>query len=135
MSETLVTKQLLEKYDYLAPDGSEIRLLSVGERGSLAHCTLPAGQVSSPVKHRTVEEIWYCLSGEGEVWRSSGDCNDVVPFHAGTSLTIATGTSFQFRNPGTNPLTFVITTMPPWPGSSEAVPVEGYWHPSSANNK
>ena len=35
------TKQLLEKYDYPAPDGSEIRLLPTMNGGGLAHCTMP----------------------------------------------------------------------------------------------
>lgn len=47
--------------DYLAPDGSEIRLLVSGEHGGFAHCVLPAGRMSAPVRHRTVEELWYVL--------------------------------------------------------------------------
>ena len=26
---------------------------------------------SSPVAHRSVEELWYILEGQGEVWRKS----------------------------------------------------------------
>jgi quercetin dioxygenase-like cupin family protein len=66
------TKRLPEKADYLAPDGSEIRLLPTMNGGGLAHCTLPPGGVSKPVYHRTVEEIWYCIKGDGEVWRKQG---------------------------------------------------------------
>ncbi len=53
-------KQLSDKYDYLAPDGSEIRLLAKVNAGGFCHCTLPADKTSSAVKHKTVEEI--CLS-------------------------------------------------------------------------
>ena len=56
--------------DYLAPDGSEIRLLPAMKGGGLCHCTLPVGKTSAPVAHRQVEEIWYVASGEGEVWRT-----------------------------------------------------------------
>lgn len=118
---TYKTKQLQEHYDYLAPDGSEIRKLVVGEGGSLAHCTLPSGQTSQAVVHRTVEEIWYCLSGEGEVWREMNGMEEVVPFRPSTSLTIPVGTSFQFRNTGNNSLSFLITTIPPWPGEDKAM--------------
>jgi mannose-6-phosphate isomerase-like protein (cupin superfamily) len=124
---TFGPKQLQDEYDYLAPDGSEIRLLVRGWRGSVAHCRLPAGSVSAAVAHRMVEEIWYCLSGQGEVWRSFSDKDTVIVFRPGTSLTIPPGTYFQFRNTGAEPLCILITSMPPWPGADEAVPVAGHW--------
>jgi hypothetical protein len=37
-----VTKQLPSKVDYLAPDGSEIRLLPSLADGGVCHCTLGA---------------------------------------------------------------------------------------------
>ena len=52
-------------FDYEAPDGSEIRLLSQGFYSGLCHCTLRPGQHSGAVSHRTVEELWYFLSGHG----------------------------------------------------------------------
>ena len=51
------TKKLSASADYLAPDGSEVRLLVEGTRGGTAHFTLPAGTVSRAVKHRTAEEL------------------------------------------------------------------------------
>jgi hypothetical protein len=59
------TKPLTAEYDYLAPDGSEIRLLPVVNGGGLAHCTLPPGRVSAAAKHRSVEEIWCFVQGQG----------------------------------------------------------------------
>ncbi|MEK6283898.1 MAG: hypothetical protein AABN95_26395 [Acidobacteriota bacterium] len=38
---SLKLKTLPEQYDYLAPDGSEIRLLPDVSGGGLAHCRLP----------------------------------------------------------------------------------------------
>ncbi len=59
--------------DATAPDGSEIRFLiddrHAARKASLVEVTLPPGQVSKPVYHRTVEEIWYILEGTGHVWR------------------------------------------------------------------
>lgn len=127
----LVTEPLPEKYDYPAPDGSEIRLLPQLEGGGLAHCTLPAGGVSRAVIHKTVEEIWYFLSGRGQVWRKLEAAEEVTEVGAGIALTIPTGTHFQFRNTGEKPLTFIIVTMPPWPGPEEAVPTEGHWETSA----
>ena len=120
--------KLPDKYEYLAPDCSEIRLLPEMKGGSMAHCTLPAGGISKPVHHRTVEEMWYCIEGDGEVWRRQDDREEVTHFIPGVSLTIPTGTHFQFRNTGETPLRFIIAAMPPWPGASEAVQLDkGYW--------
>ncbi len=121
------TKTLPEGYDCLAPDGSEIRVLTSAERGSSVHCTLPLGKVSRAMAHRTVEEIWYFLEGQGQVWRKQGDREEVVDVSPGVSLTIPVGTHFQFRNTGDVSLRIVIATMPPWPGEEEAYGVDGYW--------
>jgi mannose-6-phosphate isomerase-like protein (cupin superfamily) len=91
------------------------------------HCTLPPGGVSLAVRHRTVEEIWYILGGQGEVWRKLGDRDEVVEAKPGVCLSIPLGAHFQFRTTGGEPLTFLIATMPPWPGPDEAVRVADYW--------
>ena len=127
MTAPLATKQKSEAFDVLAPDGSEIRLLCRLAGGSMVHCALPPGGVSVPVTHRTVEEIWFFLSGEGEVWRRLGDREETTEARPGLSLTIPLGAHFQFRNTGADPLEFVIVTMPPWPGEDEAIEVEGPW--------
>jgi mannose-6-phosphate isomerase-like protein (cupin superfamily) len=121
------TVDLPSAYDYLAPDGSEIRLLTTYDAGGLAHCRLPAGHVSSPVRHVSVVEIWYVLAGRGEVWRASEAAEEVVEVSPTWALTIPTGTSFQFRTAGDEPLELVIGTFPRWPGPQEAVAVDGHW--------
>jgi mannose-6-phosphate isomerase-like protein (cupin superfamily) len=113
-----------------APDGSEIRELPRLANGSLAHCRLPAGAVTIPVRHRTIEEIWYVLVGRGEVWR--GPDGEIVAVEPGTALTIPLGTSFQFRAHPDTDLELILTTMPPWPGDDEAVRVAGPWQPTVA---
>ena len=89
--------------DATAPDGSEVRVLCRVSRGSLAHFTLPPDAVSRAMVHRTVDEVWY---------------------------TIPVGTYFQFRAASSEPLTAVGTTIPPWPGESEAFAVDGIWEPT-----
>jgi len=122
------SNQVKTEYDLLAPDGSEIRLLHSLSGASVVHCALPVGAVSTPVMHRTVEEVWFFLAGTGQVWRKQGERELVLDVHSGLSLTIPLGTAFQFRNTGAVPLEFIIATTPPWPGADEAVVVDaGRW--------
>ena len=110
------------------PDGSEVRFLidrrhSAGQ-ASLVHVALPAGQVSRPVWHRTVEEIWYVLEGRGQVWRCPpsvpAESAPPVPVAPGDALVIPTAWRFQFAAAETAPLRFLCYTSPPWPGPEEA---------------
>lgn len=121
------TVMLPAAYDVLAPDGSEIRVLGRVAGASMAHGALPPGAVSLAVAHRTVEEIWYVLGGRAEVWRHRNGAEHVVLAEPGMSLTIPLGTAFQFRTVGDEPFTFIMCTVPPWPGDGEAVPVPGHW--------
>jgi mannose-6-phosphate isomerase-like protein (cupin superfamily) len=121
------TTKLSIEPSYLAPDGSEIRLLPNVRGGGLSHCTLPAGGVSQAVKHKTVDEIWYFLEGEGQVWRKLGEDDRTVDVHPGIALTIPVGTHFQFRANDSHSLRFLIATIPIWPGEDEADKVENYW--------
>lgn len=116
-----------EHYDYLAPDTSEIYLLSNGKHGGLCQCILPLGATSAAVSHKTVEELWYFIEGEGEVWRQDLCDNKPEEVCAGTSVVIPPQTAFQFRNTGAVPLKFIIATLPPWPGAHESVSETGFW--------
>jgi mannose-6-phosphate isomerase-like protein (cupin superfamily) len=113
--------------DAVAPDGSEIHFrVRDAVRASLVEVVLPAGQTSRPVRHRTVEEIWYFLSGSGVVWVQSlgGSAEETSSVGPGDTVVIPTGSAFQFRAHGTGPLRFLCYTSPPWPGDDEAVPVD-----------
>lgn len=108
-----------------APDGSDVRILLRLSGGGMAHFELGPGRTSRAVRHRTVEEIWYFLSGRGEMWRRQEGEEAIVPVDAGTCLTIPVGTEFEFRSFGYEPLAAIGVTMPPWPGDEEAVLVDG----------
>lgn len=131
-STPFATHALPAHYDHLAPDGSEIRLLGQTAAGNMTHCTLPAGEISQAVAHRTVEEIWYCLGGSGAIWRSGAGGEAITELRPGVSVTIPLGTRFQFRS-GAAPLQLLIVTIPPWPGAGEAVPVAGAWDAERAS--
>ena len=113
-----------------APDGSAVHLL-LDDRHGAARCSMvevniPPGAVSRPVRHRTVEEVWYVLDGAGAVWRCPPDADPqdaaAVAVGPGDALVIPTGWAFQFRADADAAagLRFLCVTMPPWPGMDEA---------------
>ena len=114
----------------VATDGSDVRALLGVAGGGLAEFELAAGEVSTAVTHRTVEEIWYVLRGQGEMWRRQGVREEIVALRAGVCLTVPLGAHFQFRALGDEPLTVLGATMPPWPGEGEAIVVTGPWTPT-----
>lgn len=116
--------------DLSAPDGSDVRVLLRLSGGSMAHFTLAPGATSIAVAHRTVEEIWFFLSGRGEMWRRIGEREEVTALGRGLCITIPLGTHFQFRALGAEPLVAIAVTMPPWPGADEAFPVAARWEPT-----
>jgi mannose-6-phosphate isomerase-like protein (cupin superfamily) len=123
----VATRNLALEADVIAPDGCEVRILVQTPGGSMAHFTLGPGQVARAVAHRTVEELWFFLSGKGRMWRRLGGHTDTVEVAAGVSVSIPLGTHFQLRNDAAEPLAAVAVTMPPWPGEDEAYLVEGKW--------
>ncbi len=125
----MITKQIGEEPDAIAPDGSEVRLLAKATRGSMAHFELAEGKTSKAMMHQTVEELWFITAGEGEMWQKSSLGEEVTALHPGLSLSIPMGTHFQFRATGEDALEAVAVTMPPWPGDCEAVEVQGRWTP------
>src|SRR3977135_2519310 len=112
--------------DAVAPDGSDVRVVLVRGCGSLAHFEWGAGRVSRAVAHHVVDEIWYILSGQGQMWRRQAERQETDPLRAGTWLSIPAGTHFP-RRAADAPLAAVGVTMPPWPGDDEAYDVPGAW--------
>lgn len=130
MPDPFATLALPQQPTVQAPDGCDVRVLLALAGGSMAHFSLAAGQVSRAVVHRTVEELWYVVSGAGEMWREQGGREEVVALVPGVSLSIPLGTRFQFRAAAGQGVSAVAVTLPPWPGADEAVPVAGPWTPS-----
>jgi mannose-6-phosphate isomerase-like protein (cupin superfamily) len=125
--ETFQTMQTPSKPTAVAPDGSAVRDLLVLKCGSMALFELASGEISNPEVHRTVDEIWYILSGKGQMWRKFGNLEQTVVLEHGVCLTIPVGTHFQWRSDGAEPLVALGVTMPPWPGAEEGKLVNGIW--------
>jgi mannose-6-phosphate isomerase-like protein (cupin superfamily) len=127
MDQRFDTMRLPDAGDVVAPDGSDVRVLLRLGRGGMAHFQLGAGRVSRAVAHHSVDEIWYVVRGEGQMWRRLAQLEETVSLLPGTCVTIPAGTHFQFRAGSNGPLAVVGVTMPPWPGADEAYEVPGAW--------
>ena len=128
--KAFATKVLPMAPDTVAPDGSNVRVLLALAPGGMAHFELEPGRITKAVTHRTVEEIWFFLTGRGQMWRKQGRYAEIVDVYPGVCLTIPLGTHFQFRSVGHEALAAIGVTMPPWPGGDEAIEVAGVWSPS-----
>lgn len=106
-----------------APDGAAVEVLLATRGGSMARFTLTPGQVTDPVIHRSVEEIWLVTAGRGEIVRRQAGRTERTALVPGLALTIPHGTAFRFRAAPDAGLEIVAITMPPWPGPDEAIPV------------
>lgn len=110
-----------------APDGSRVRALLRTQGGSMAHFELEPGACSKAVAHHRVDELWFVLSGCGEIWRAHNGREEISALAPGTCFSIPHGFHFQFRASEDAPLRVVAVTMPPWPGPDEAYAVKGTW--------
>lgn len=112
----------------IAPDGSEVRRLGRVDGGSMARFTFSAGAISRAVRHHRVEELWYVLSGRGEIWRApASGATGITALSSSESIAIPARCAFQVRVHDGEPLVVLAVTMPPWPGEDEAELVEGCW--------
>lgn len=104
----------------------------------MAHFSLSPNETSVAVAHRTLEEMWYFVGGRGEMWLRSEHTGEteVIEVQSGIALTIPSGTHFQFRSFGDEPLEAVGATVPAWPGigddagTGEVDFVDGPWTPT-----
>jgi mannose-6-phosphate isomerase-like protein (cupin superfamily) len=116
--------------DAVAPDSMDVWLLERVTGASSAIFRAKAGQTCRAVRHRTVEEIWYCLSGKSEMWMQAPDGSErTVSLTKGRCIAIPVATAFQLRNRRSHDATFFGVTVPAWPGDSEAEITKGKWLP------
>ena len=114
-----------------SPLGAYIRFLVDGPHGNMIHSTVPPGMVGRACRFRIVDEYWFVLSGQGEIWRRAADGREsITPLVPGVCVDVPLGTTFQYRCTGDVPLVFTCIAMPPWPGDNEALLVDGPWTPS-----
>jgi mannose-6-phosphate isomerase-like protein (cupin superfamily) len=92
IDEPMDTKTLSAQRDAVAPDGSDVRILLEVGGGGMAHFELGPCETAIAIKHRTVEEIWYFLTGRGQMWRMAADGEEsIVDVGPGVSISIPLG--------------------------------------------
>lgn len=100
---------------FTTKDGSRIREVAgpvslPTANQSLAEATVPAGLSTDAHYHRTSEEIYHFVSGEG---RMRLDDNE-QPVRAGDTVVIPPGTPHKLRNTGAEPLKLLCCCAPPY---------------------
>jgi mannose-6-phosphate isomerase-like protein (cupin superfamily) len=93
----------------------------------MAHFTLPPRAVSKAVASDNLEELWYFISGHGQMWRRLGSREEIVDVGPGLCINIPAGTHFQFRSNTDEPLMAVGATMPPCTDSGDVYAVQAKW--------
>lgn len=94
-------------------DGSEIRELLAHRNSSirnqsLAEATLPPGGSTMRHYHPRAEEIYYILTGQGQL-EIAGETAEVGP---GDAIAIPPGAAHQIHNHGPEPLKFLCCCAP-----------------------
>jgi mannose-6-phosphate isomerase-like protein (cupin superfamily) len=95
---------------FTTKDGSTIRELHHTEAQSLAEATLGPGQATERHYHRTSEEIYFVLAGEGAL-EIDGEERSVG---AGDAALIPPGAWHTIRNDGGGDLRFLCCCAPPY---------------------
>jgi mannose-6-phosphate isomerase-like protein (cupin superfamily) len=103
-------------------DGSRVREIahptnSACRAQSLAEATVSPGATTKAHFHPRSEEIYYVLSGRGEVALETGDESATTCIHActpGAAIIIGPGVPHQVRNTGDEPLVFLCCCSPPY---------------------
>lgn len=120
------------QYDFIAPDGTAGYQLANAPTGNMTSYRQFPKQISHAIKHNINNELWYILSGEGEIWIKHQEQEIISKLEAGVSIFIPEHAEFQFRNTSdTIDLQFICVAMPPWAGPHIVEYVKGPWQPST----
>jgi len=109
----LDVRNLADAPAFITKDGSEIRELlahrnSAVRNQSLAEARVAPGASTAPHFHRVTEEIYYILSGEGQM-QLAKEQRRVGP---GDAIAIPPGMIHTITNTGATPLTFLCCCAP-----------------------
>jgi mannose-6-phosphate isomerase-like protein (cupin superfamily) len=104
-----------ELASFITLDGSSIRELAgpswtPARAQSLAEATVPVGRATTAHYHRTTEELYYLVEGEGRM-RLGEEERDV---RNGDCIVIPPGVEHKLTNTGDRPLVLLCCCAPPY---------------------
>ncbi len=130
-SSPWITGLLPVDHSDVAADGSLVRLLGRVPGASAIHCSVPARQVGNPSYNVGLDELWFFLDGNGQLWRRPRDRSvpgEVVDVRAGSIVSIPRDVEFQFRNTCDRELVFICMTSPAWSNEQQNQHLDqGHW--------
>jgi mannose-6-phosphate isomerase-like protein (cupin superfamily) len=104
MVRAFVTKDGSEVYELLHPKNSRVRRLSIAE------AVVKPGSATKEHFHRTSEEVYYILSGEGEMYINE----EKAYVQAGDVVLIPAGARHYVVNTGNEELVILCASSPPY---------------------
>jgi mannose-6-phosphate isomerase-like protein (cupin superfamily) len=113
---------LLDREEFIAGDNTRLRELLHPDkdplelRYSLAHATVPVGEISTPHALKT-SEVYYILQGTGEMHID----DEVQPVTEGDTIYISPNARQYIHNRGDRPLIFLCIVDPAWRAEDEIV--------------
>lgn len=118
----MLVRKLMECEEFMAGDETRLRELlhpdkqPIDLRYSLAHATVAVGQTSTP-HSLTTSEVYYILSGEGEMHIE----DEVQRVEPGDAVYIPPNAKQFIRNSGPKPLVFICMVDPAWRKEDETI--------------
>lgn len=94
--------------------GAEIRHVVRSPLGDLTHAVCRAGEVAPTHDLPELDEAYFVLAGEGQIWRSLHGREAITRMRPGRAVWMPAGTQFQYRANQTTSLVFLVVVMPPW---------------------
>ena len=114
--------------DAVSPGGgAEIRHIVSSPLGDLTHAVCPSGHVAPTHHLPELDEEYYVLAGEGEIWRATDEREAVTALRPGRWVQMPAGVRFQYRANRGSSLVFLVVVLPGWaPELFHTVP-DGLW--------
>jgi mannose-6-phosphate isomerase-like protein (cupin superfamily) len=100
--QAFITKDNSEIREIMAPANSSV------ERQSLAEAVVYPRDCTFPHVHKTTEEIYYILQGQGVIWLEEEQCE----VNALDAIAILPGTKHKIKCTGDKPLVFLCMCVP-----------------------
>jgi mannose-6-phosphate isomerase-like protein (cupin superfamily) len=111
----LSTHALSADPDAVSPDGSaDIRYLLKSPQGDVTHAVCRTGQVAPTHHLPELDEAYYVLAGEGEIWRATPSREAVTSLRPGRWVQMPAGMKFQYRANKGSSLVLLVMVLPSW---------------------